>query len=67
MAVSADLPAREPGESDSSWAARLNDAGVAAVLLGNNDRATTAFARAIDVSDTWYARAADNLEALKGR
>jgi Flp pilus assembly protein TadD len=67
MAVAAGLPQRNPGESDSSWAERLNDAGVAAALLGNKDRATAAFAQAIDVRNTWYARAADNLEALAGR
>lgn len=67
MALAADLPARGRGESDSSWAARLNDAGVAAALLGNKDRATAAFTQAIDVSNAWYARAADNLEAMRGR
>lgn len=67
MAVAAELPPRRGGESDSAWAARLNDAGVAAALLGNKDRAKAAFTQAMDVSDTWYARAADNLETLAGR
>lgn len=66
-ALAAGLPPREAGESDFSWAARLNDAGVAAALLGNKDRATAAFTQAIDVNGTWYARAADNLQALAGR
>ena len=66
-AVAAELPQREPGESDSAWAARLNDAGVAAALLGKRDRAKAAFTEAIDVSGIWYSRAADNLEALAGR
>ena len=67
MAVAADLPPRASGESGSAWAARLNDAGVAAALLGNKDRAKAAFTQALDISDIWYARAADNLEALAGR
>ena len=67
MALGAGLPARESGESESSWAARLNDAGVAAAILGDRNRATAAFTQALDVSGTWYARAANNLEALGGR
>ena len=67
MALGAGLPAREPGEPESSWAARLNDVGVAAAILGDRNRATAAFTQALDVSGTWYARAANNLEALGGR
>jgi Flp pilus assembly protein TadD len=63
-ALAADLPARRPGESDSSWAARLNDAGVAAVLLGQKGRAIAAFTQALDASGIWYQRAANNLEAV---
>lgn len=66
-AIASELPGRRPGESASSWAARLNDSGVAAQILGDKTRATAAFTRALDVSDTWYARAADNLEALRGQ
>ena len=66
-ALSAELPQREPGESESSWAARLNDAGVAAAILGDKRRATAAFTQAIDVSGTWYSRAANNLKTLGGR
>lgn len=66
-ALAADLPEREPGESTSAWAARLNDAGVAAEILGDDKRATAAFSRAIEASDIWYPRAANNLEALGGR
>jgi len=66
-ALAGDLPERRPGEAASSWAARLNDAGVAAAVLGEKDRATAAFTRAIEVSDTWYARAAGNLAALANR
>lgn len=66
-ALSADLPRRQPGESESSWAARLNDAGVAAAVLGDKERATAAFTQAIDVSGTWYSRAANNLETLGKR
>jgi len=66
-ALAAELPSRRTGESDSSWAARLNDAGVAAAILGDNGRATAAFSQALDVSRTWYVRAANNLEALRRR
>ena len=67
MALAADLPKRQPGESESSWAARLNDAGIVAAMRGDKNRATAAFTQAIDASGTWYARAADNLEALSSR
>lgn len=60
-ALAADLPARRAGESSSSWAARLNDAGVAAKLLGDRNRAVAAFTQALYASDQWYARAANNL------
>jgi Flp pilus assembly protein TadD len=66
-ALSAELPRREPRESDSAWAARLNDAGVAATILGDRGRATAAFTQALDVSGTWYARASNNLETLGSR
>jgi tetratricopeptide (TPR) repeat protein len=66
-ALAAELPSRRPGESDSSWAGRLNDAGLAAAILGNKGRATAAFSQALDVSGTWYARAANNLKALGSR
>lgn len=64
-ALAADLPKRRLGESDSDWAIRLNDAGVAAAILGDKPRATAAFTQALEASGTWYARAANNLEALK--
>lgn len=63
-ANAADLPARRAGESDESWAARLNDAGVAAVLRDDTKRAAAAFAQAIEARATWYRRAADNLQRL---
>jgi hypothetical protein len=63
-AISADLPQRRPGESERDWAVRLNDAGVAAELLGDRSRATAAFSQAIDASPTWYDRASNNLKAL---
>ena len=66
-ALSKDLPEREAGESASAWAARLNDAGVAAEILGDQKRATSAFTRALEASDVWYPRAANNLEALGTR
>ena len=64
-AVAEDLPERRPRESDSDFAARLNDAGVVAAQQGDRDRAIAAFTRALAVSDTWYARAANNLERLQ--
>jgi Flp pilus assembly protein TadD len=66
-ALAAELPRREAGETDSSWAARLNDAGLAAAILGDRTRATAAFTQALNASGTWYARAANNLEAMGSR
>ena len=66
-ALAADLPDRHPGESASSWAARLNDAGIAAEILGDQKRAAAAFTQALQASDTWYTRAANNLQALGSR
>jgi Tfp pilus assembly protein PilF len=66
-ALSAQLPGRVRGESDTSWAARLNDAGVAAAILGDKVRATAAFTQALDASGIWYERAANNLKALSER
>lgn len=63
-ALAADLPHRLPGEEAAAWAARLNDAGVASAIIGDRTRAATAFTQALGVSPTWYARAANNLEAL---
>jgi Flp pilus assembly protein TadD len=64
-ALAADLPRRLAGESGADWAVRLNDAGVAAAILGDKSRATAAFTQALEASGTWYARAANNLELLK--
>jgi Flp pilus assembly protein TadD len=66
-ALSAELPRREPGESDRDWAARLNDAGVAAKLLGDKQRAIAAFSQALEASGTWYDRAANNLQSVSGQ
>ena len=63
-ALASDLPARRPGEDGREWAERLNDAGVAAQLMGNQTKAVAAFTRAIEASDSWYARAANNLATL---
>lgn len=64
-AVATALPERGHGESDRAWAARLNDAGVAAVLRGDKTRAAAAFTQALDVSGSWYSRAANNLDTLR--
>ena len=66
-ALAESLPARMSKESPSAWAARLNDAGVAAALTGDRLRAIAGFTRALEASGTWYARAANNLEALSLR
>jgi Flp pilus assembly protein TadD len=63
-ALAADLPQRRAGESDRDWAVRLNDAGVAAELLGDRQRALAAFTQALDASPTWYGRASNNLQVL---
>ncbi|HEV2596068.1 MAG TPA: hypothetical protein VGU01_12800 [Sphingomicrobium sp.] len=63
-ALTTTLPERRPGESEQSWAARLNDAGLAASTVGDKARATAAFTQALEVSSVWYARAANNLKAL---
>jgi len=60
-AVSQDLPARKAGESDTDWAARLNDAGVIAKVQGDNKKAAAAFAQAVEVRSQYYERAANNL------
>lgn len=61
-ALAGELPGRRPGESDRAWAARLNDAGVAAQVMGDTRRAVAAFTQALEASGRWYARAANNLE-----
>lgn len=66
-AVAKDLPARRPNESDSAYAARLNDAGIVAEEQGENARAIAAFSRAIAVNDRWFARAANNLKGAETR
>ena len=62
-ALGGDLPGRRAGESDRDWAARLNDAGIAAEAMGDRQRAVAAFTQALEASGSWYARAANNLDA----
>jgi len=66
-AMAGDLPQRKVGETDRAWAARLNDAGMAAQVMGDRQRAVAAFTQALEASGTWYARAANNLQAAGGR
>ena len=66
-ALARELPERRPGESDESWAGRLNDAGVAAQILGDRRRAIAAFSQALEASGRWYDRAANNLKAVGGK
>jgi Flp pilus assembly protein TadD len=61
-ALAANLPGRRPGETYRQWAERLNDAGVAADLLGERQRAISAFTQALYASGQWYSRAAGNLQ-----
>lgn len=63
-AAAAELPRRMAGEGDEAFAARLNDAGVAAAAAGQIKRAEAAFSQAIELRSRWYVRAADNLAAL---
>lgn len=67
LAVSADLPARRPRESDEEWAARLNDAGVVALARGERARAVAAFSRAIEARSDWFEKAANNLALAQER
>ena len=60
-AVTEDLPLRRSGESETDWAARLNDAGVIARVQGNNRKAVAAFTQAIQARSEYYTRAANNL------
>lgn len=66
-AMSEDLPSRNPGEGDSDWAARLNDAGVVAGVSGDRKRAIAAFAQAISARDRWFERAANNLAVAEDK
>ena len=66
-AMASELPARRAKETDGAWAARLNDAGMAAQLMGDRQRAVAAFTQALEASGTWYARAANNLQVANGR
>lgn len=63
-ALAAQLPQRKAAESDSAWAARLNDAGMAAELLGDRKRAVAAFTQALEASGNWYSRAGNNLQVV---
>lgn len=63
-ALATDLPERRPSETDTEWAQRLNDAGVAAALGGDRKRAVAAFTQALHASSVWYARASNNLQAV---
>jgi len=56
-----ELPHRRTGENNDDFAARLNDAGVTARLLGDETRATAAFTLAVQARDRWYERAYNNL------
>jgi Flp pilus assembly protein TadD len=66
-ALASELPRRRPGEDDQAWAARLNDAGVAAQLLGDKQRAIAAFSQALEANGRWYDRAANNLKAANSK
>ena len=61
-ALADKLPERRRGETNEEYAARLNDAGIAARLRGDQKRAIAAFSRAIQARTDWYERAANNLK-----
>jgi Flp pilus assembly protein TadD len=67
IANNLDLPRRRAHEADGDWAARLNDAGMAAEMLGDRQRAVAAFTAALDASGRWYERASNNLQAATAR
>ena len=67
IGLAPDLPARRASEASTAYAARLNDAGVAALSRGDARRARAAFARAIEASGRWYARADAILALVEGR
>ena len=52
---------------DQDWATRLNDAGVAAQIMGNRARAVAAFSQALEARGNWYDRAANNLKAANSK
>lgn len=66
-AVAEELPKRRPLESDESWAARLNDAGVVAQLRGDRKRAIAAFSQALEARSEWFDRAANNLSLAEAK
>lgn len=66
-AIAESLPERRAGETDSDFAARLNDAGVAAEERGDRARAVAAFSQALAAKDSWYARAANNLKKVEAQ
>lgn len=66
-AIAEELPQRRPSESDESWAARLNDAGVAAQLRGDRKRAIAAFSQALAARSIWFDRAANNLSIAEAK
>ena len=66
-ALSENLPARGERESEVAWAARLNDAGVAAQIRGQHKRAVAAFAQALEARGSWYERAANNLRSVEAK
>lgn len=66
-AVAAGLPARQAGENDDGYAARLNDVGVVAQASGDIGKARAAFAQAIELKSRWNERSARNLATLENR
>lgn len=66
-AIASELPNRRPSESDESWAARLNDAGVVAQLRGDRKRAIAAFSQALEARSEWFERAANNLSLVEAK
>lgn len=56
---------RASKENDAQWAARLNNAGYGAMLVGDLPKARSLFARAIKANDTYYDAAEKNLARVE--
>lgn len=65
MALDRRLPERGRAEAEAKWAARLNDAGVAAMLRGDKAKSKAALSRALEVRAEWFERASNNLQLIE--
>jgi Flp pilus assembly protein TadD len=63
--MSGRYPERQQNEDQKSWAARLNNAGYAAILSGKAEDAEALLSQAIEASEVFYPKASSNLKLLK--